>query len=89
MALSFRSPELVQLREKLAGEWRDWLTQQDSARIAPHVTIQNKVAPDEARALLRRLEAEFQPFSARAEGLTLWRYLGGPWKLERRFRFGG
>ncbi|WP_375459155.1 2'-5' RNA ligase family protein [uncultured Enterovirga sp.] len=89
VAISFASPELVALRQSLAREWADLLTPQDSARIAPHVTVQNKVAPDAARRLLRELEAEFRPFVAQAEGVTLWRYLDGPWDLDRRFRFGG
>ncbi len=89
VAFAFASPELVQLRQALAREWRDWLTPQDSARIAPHVTVQNKVAPDAARRLQRELEASFQPFAARAEGLLLWRYLGGPWAQEGRFPFTG
>jgi hypothetical protein len=71
----------------LQREWRDWLTPQDSARIAPHVTIQNKVSPDEARALLRELEGEFRPFTGTAEGLDLWHYRGGPWEPARRFAF--
>lgn len=89
VAVAFSSPELVQLRQALAREWRDWLTAQDSAKIAPHVTVQNKVGADIARKTHRELEAEFQPFKARAEGLHLWRYLGGPWQLEKAFRFSG
>ena len=89
VAIAFSSPELVRLRQALAREWRDWLTPQDSAKIAPHVTIQNKVGTDTARATQRELEASFRPFTARAEGLNLWRYLGGPWRPERTFRFGG
>ncbi|MFX8141347.1 2'-5' RNA ligase family protein, partial [Acinetobacter baumannii] len=89
VAISFSSPELVQLRQTLAREWRDWLTPQDMAKIAPHVTIQNKAGADVARATLRELEGSFRPFTARAEGLNLWRYLGGPWRLDKAFRFGG
>lgn len=89
VAVAFSSAELVRLRQGLAREWRDWLTPQDSAKIAPHVTIQNKVSSDDARAAMRELEGEFRPFKARAEGLQLWRYLGGPWRLDRTFRFGG
>ena len=89
VALAFSSPELLALRRELAFEWRDHLTAQDSARIAPHVTVQNKVAPREADALLRELQAGLRPFAARAEGLLLWRYLGGPWDLVRRYRFAG
>ena len=88
VAVAFSSAELVRLRQALAREWRDWLTAQDSAKIAPHVTVQNKVGADVARATLRELEAEFRPFTARAEGLNLWRYLSGPWRLEKAFRFG-
>jgi hypothetical protein len=66
-----------------------WLTPQDSARIAPHVTIQNKVPPDAARALHRELNASFRLDQVRGEGLNLWRYLGGPWELVRRFKFTG
>jgi 2'-5' RNA ligase len=89
VAVAFSSPELVRLRQSLSREWHDWLTAQDSASIAPHVTIQNKVSPDEARALLRQLEPTFRPVTIRAEGLNLWRYLGGPWSLDRSFRFTG
>ncbi|NNM74617.1 2'-5' RNA ligase family protein [Enterovirga aerilata] len=89
VAISFASPELVQLRQTLAREWRDWLTPQDTAKIAPHVTIQNKAGADVARVTLRELEGSFRPFTARAEGLNLWRYLGGPWRLDKAFRFGG
>ena len=87
VAVAFSSPELVRLRQNLAREWRDWLTPQDSAKIAPHVTIQNKVSPDAARALLLDMTAGFRPFTARAEGLHVWRYLGGPWQHLRLVRF--
>lgn len=49
--------------------------------------MQNKVTPEAARRLLAELQGEFQPFTARAEGLLLWRYLGGPWERLRLFRF--
>ena len=88
-ALAFSSPELVALRQELAREWWDDLTNQDRAKIAPHVTVQNKVASDAANALLHELRATFVPFEAQAEGLLLWRYLGGPWELARRFAFAG
>lgn len=89
VALALSAPRLVAIRDALAREWGDWLTPQDSARIAPHVTVQNKVAPDVARTTLRELQAGFAPFTIRGEGLALWSYLGGPWRLERRIRFAG
>ena len=88
VAVALTSPELVTLRQRLAREWRDWLTPQDSAKIAPHVTVQNKVSPETARVTLAELQATFRRFTIRAEGLLLWRYLGGPWELARRFPFG-
>ena len=87
VAIAFSSPELVQLRQALAREWRDWLTAQDSAKIAPHVTVQNKVEPDVARALNADLSAAFVPETVTARGLGLWHYRGGPWDAEAEFAF--
>ena len=86
---ALESPELQAVRRELAGEWEHWLTPQDGQKFQPHVTIQNKADPKEARALHQRLSAGFAPFSVRGEGLILWRYLGGPWEKARAFRFGG
>ena len=44
------------------------------------MTVQNKVPPDRARALLAELQAGFAPYDVTATGLALWRYLGGPWE---------
>jgi 2'-5' RNA ligase len=79
VAYVLASPEVAELRNDLATAWRPWLTPQDRQPHAPHVTVQNKVAPDVARALHERLLAEFAPETVRARGLGLWRYLGGPW----------
>jgi hypothetical protein len=63
------------------------LTPQDAAGWRPHVTIQNKVAPHEARALLRRLSQDFQPRRVAIGGLAIWRYRGGPWEPVSRHMF--
>ena len=81
------SPELQQLHAHLQVGWAGHLTRQDQQRLRPHVTVQNKVTPEEARATLGRLAAGFQPFRVAALGLDLWRYDGGPWTLLRRFPF--
>ena len=83
------SPTLQGLRKHLADEWWPWLGAQDRRGFRPHVTVQNKVAPEQARALHRSLEETFAPFEVGAEGLTLWRYLGGPWEPMGSFGFGG
>jgi 2'-5' RNA ligase len=87
VAYDLRSPELAAQRAELARRWRPWLTPQDAAPHAPHVTVQNKVAPQTARALLERLSAEFAPYAVRATGLGLWRYLGGPWEPLGTYAF--
>ena len=87
VAYDLRSPELTGQREELARRWRPWLTPQDARPHAAHVTVQNKVTPDRARALLRELEASFVPGAVRATGLALWRYLGGPWEPLGAYRF--
>jgi 2'-5' RNA ligase len=56
------------------------LTRQDAQPWRPHVTVQNKVPAEQARSLHQALAAEFVPWTARAEGLALWRYVGGPWE---------
>ena len=74
------SPELQSLRARLATDWADWLTPQDRQGFRPHVTVQNKVAPETARALLARLQRGFVPFDTEGVALRLWRYLDGPWE---------
>jgi 2'-5' RNA ligase len=80
VAYRLSSPQLERVRDELAERFRPWLTRQDDARWRPHITVQNKVEPEVARALLESLQHEFEPFSIVAEGLCVWRYLGGPWE---------
>lgn len=81
--------KLSSLRRKLAADWEAWLTPQDRQGFRPHVTVQNKVTPAAAKALHAELSASFQRFPIDGTGLLLWRYLGGPWKLELSVPFGG
>ncbi|MDQ3386312.1 MAG: 2'-5' RNA ligase family protein [Actinomycetota bacterium] len=80
VACELTSPELAALRKGLAMSWKPWLGAQDSQRFKAHVTIQNKVAPKQARALYEELSAAFTSFEVRGVGLSLWRYVGGPWE---------
>ena len=89
VAYALESSELSALRSGLAREWDGWLTPQDRQGWRPHVTIQNKASPEAARALHANLQAAFAPFTIRAEGLVLWRYLGGPWDFVSRHPFCG
>jgi 2'-5' RNA ligase len=87
VAYRLASRELEQLRSALAEIFSPWLTPQDRAPFRPHITIQNKAHPADARLLLERLQLEFEPFEIVTEGLQLWRYLGGPWQAIERFPF--
>lgn len=89
VAYRLDAPDLQRLRQRLAQHWSTWLRPQDRQKHSPHVTIQNKVSPDEARALLADLEAAFEPFTVIGEGLDLWWYRGGPWEQIERFAFQG
>ncbi len=89
VAFEIASPELLRLRADLAARFRAHLTPQDAQGFRPHVTVQNKVSGDDARALKAELEAGFTPWPALGESLLLHRYLGGPWALEAEVPFRG
>jgi 2'-5' RNA ligase len=85
VAFTIRSDELRTLRDRLATRWRAWLVPQDRQGFWPHVTVQNKVRPEQASELLGHLQAAFVPFPAQGERLLLWRYLNGPWEALGRY----
>ena len=87
VAITIESPALLRIRGQLADAWQGWLTPQDQQRYKPHLTIQNKVSSTAAQELLATLSASWQPLSAMSEGLSLWRYLGGPWGPAGEFEF--
>ena len=87
VAYDLRSPVLQEQRDELVRRWSDWLTPQDARPHGPHVTVQNKVEPARARALLERLQEDFVPYDVTATGLALWRYLGGPWEPLAAYPF--
>ena len=88
-AVEVESRALVELRRELSSQWRDALGAQDGRVIKPHVTIQNKVSPEKARALFDELSRDWQPFGGYGEGLLLWRYRGGPWEAAGQWKFKG
>ncbi len=89
VAYKLEAHPLVALRKHLAREWGPFLTNQDRQGLRPHVTVQNKVPPEKARALHQELEGSFSPFEVRGEGVVLWRYLGGPWERIGEYLFSG
>ncbi|RRA47382.1 2'-5' RNA ligase family protein [Acidipila sp. EB88] len=89
VAYALKAPELFTIHAALRGRWLPWLTRQDLQPFHPHVVIQNKVDPAEARTLYSRLSEGFRPWTAEASSLLLWHYEGGPWKLADEFPFAG
>lgn len=88
VAANVEAAELLNLRASLANFWRERLTAQDKQKFQPHITVQNKVTPDRAKALYEKLAADWESFDGRAEGVQLWHYLeNGRWKLEEDFLF--
>lgn len=86
-AISIESEKLERLKNQLNRLWRKDLTPQDQQKFRPHITVQNKVAPDEARRTFQILSAQDPPPAAVARGLMLWHYEGGPWRFEAEFAF--
>lgn len=83
------SPELQALHRGLAAQFSAYLTPQDRQPLHPHVVVQNKVEPAEAKLLLAQLQAGFRSREVRATGLLWWEYLGGPWRKLEEFPFAG
>ena len=86
---AFASPELMGLHRRLSAHFKPFLTPQDKQPLKPHVVVQNKVEPAEAKALLAQLQAGFQGRTLKATGLLWWEYLGGPWRKLEDFPFTG
>ena len=87
VAAEIESAELVRLRKMLAAHWDGDLTAQDRQGFRPHVTIQNKVAPEIARRTFESLTTAWKMTNGIGEGLLLWHYLEGPWELIGEFPF--
>ncbi len=86
-AFEIGGAELRSWRGRLADSWAEVLTAQDRQPFRPHVTVQNKVEPIDARALYEVMSDSFQPFDLEGVGVLVWRYLGGPWRLEAEVGF--
>jgi hypothetical protein len=79
-ALRVESAALAAIRAELADALQGLLTPQDLAPFRPHVTIQNKVDPRDAKALQQQLRATFAPRPLSIRALASWRYRDGPWE---------
>ena len=87
VAYKLESKELQVLQKKLQQLWKPYLKPQDAQKLWPHITIQNKVTPQQAKDLLQELKSSFEPFQFEAIGLALWEYLNGPWRFVETVSF--
>jgi hypothetical protein len=79
VALGIESPGLIAIRARIARVFEGLLIPQDRAGWRPHITIQNKANPADARALLQALRADFAPRPIAIGGLAAWWYRDGAW----------
>jgi hypothetical protein len=89
VAIRIRSEGLDRLRRELLEHFHGLLSAQDRGGWIPHVTIQSKVQPNVARALLRSLQRDFRPRPLQIPGLQLIRYSEGEWERLESYRFRG
>lgn len=89
VAFRIVSHDLDRIRRELSEDLHGLLGAQDSGGWRPHITIQNKVPPREARMLKSKLEQDFRPRSLAISGFGLHRYVGGPWEKLAIYAFRG
>lgn len=89
VAFRVDSAALMAMRDDLADAFAGLLTPQDQARPRLHITVQNKVAPVEAKALAAALSGDFRPRPLKIAGLAAWYYRGGPWEPAMKAMFRG
>lgn len=88
-AIALESPGMLALREHIADHFHGALTAQDSHRPRLHITIQNKVAADQAKRLQQALASAISPRKFAFAGLGLHLFRGGPWETVGRWPFRG
>ena len=88
-ALDISSPALIALWEDMAERFHGLLSPQDQHRPRLHVTVQNKVSIEAAKALQADLVARIVPRDFAFRGFEVYRYMGGPWEFVKRWRFRG
>lgn len=86
-ALAIDSPAMVELRTLIQDRMHGLMTPQDTEPLRLHITIQNKVPPEQARGLQSQLGPVLEPREFRFRGFELFAYEDGLWRPLRRFPF--
>jgi 2'-5' RNA ligase superfamily len=82
-------PKLLAMRQALAEDFHGLLTPQDQAKPRLHITVQNKVQPEKAKALYAELSTDFTPRPLSITGFAAYYYHGGPWEHIQSWAFSG
>lgn len=88
-ALAVHSPAMVKFHAEIQERMHGLLTPQDAQPLRLHITIQNKVTPQAARALQEELEPQLQPVDFRFKGFGLYAWEEGLWRPLRTIAFRG
>jgi 2'-5' RNA ligase len=87
VAIAVARGELTALHGRMIEVLGPGLTRQDRAPFRPHVTIQNKVTREDAKATFTRVSSNFEPWSGHGIGLDVWRYHGAKWAPHLHLAF--
>ncbi len=88
-ALQLESEGMIAIWRDLADRFHGMLTPQDEHKPRLHVTVQNKVSIEAAKALQADLAPRVEPRDFAFTGLQYHAYRGGPWEELGRFPFRG
>lgn len=88
-ALALTSATMLAIRTEIADLFHGMLTAQDQHKPRLHITIQNKVTPEAARALQADLAATVEPRHFAFTGLGLHRYCNPHWEAVGVWPFRG
>jgi hypothetical protein len=89
VAIEIACPALLDIRAIMADRFAHHLIPQDRHPSRPHITIQNKVAPDVAAATFAALKDGVVPRATTIAALSCWHYDDGPWLPIARYAFRG
>lgn len=88
-AIALESPQLCAIHAGLAESLSGLVQQKDNRPLRPHITIQNKVARNQARALQAELSGRIGTRTFRFPALATHRWDGECWAFERQWPFRG
>ncbi len=88
-AIDIHSAGMVAMHEHLTQRLAGLLSAQDAHRLRLHVTVQNKVTPEAARALQAELGGTVPDWHFRFHALGLYAWEDGLWRPIRDFPFRG